>query len=87
MEITEGELTDEILNLLKELDPGLNTTKIQSDAPLQSQVELSPHEFKRLKIKILDLFGIDLPSEYFSPSSSLADLVNAVRNYCSRKES
>lgn len=86
MEISQGELTDQILSLLKELDPGLNAMKIQAESPLQTQVGLSTMEFKKLNGMIFDLYGIHLPPEAISPSSSLMDLVDAVRNSSLRKE-
>lgn len=87
MEISEGELADQILNLLKELDPALNAMKIRAETPLQSQVGLSPFEFKKLNGMIFDLFGVHLPPEATSPSSSLMDLVHAIHRSSLRKES
>ena len=77
--LSQGEVAEQILNLLKELVPGLESMKIKSDTPLQSQVGISPYEFKKMGGKIFDLFGVHLPPEKISPSSSLMDLVDAVR--------
>ncbi|MDX1387420.1 MAG: hypothetical protein R3257_07510 [bacterium] len=78
--LSQGEAADQILELVKELVPGLDPLKIQAEAPLQPQLGVSLWEFKKLGGMLYDLTGTHLPPEMLSGSSSLMDLIDAIRN-------
>jgi hypothetical protein len=77
-ELSEGEVMDHVLELLKELAPDLHPTKIDPEKALLPQLDLPQDEFQKLQGMIYDHYGTHLPAAKFSPSSTLMEIIRAI---------
>ncbi|MDX1387042.1 MAG: hypothetical protein R3257_05585 [bacterium] len=77
-ELSQGEVLGKVLELLRELAPGLQPTKIDPEKALLPQLDLPQDEFQKLQGMIYDAYGAHLPAEKFSPSSTLMEITQAI---------
>lgn len=80
-ELSEGEVMESVLGLLKELAPDLRPTKIDPEKALLPQLDLPQDEFQKLQGMIYDNYGAHLPAVKFSPSSTLMEITRAIMSH------
>lgn len=80
-ELSEGEVMESVLGLLKELAPDLRPTKIDPEKALLPQLDLPQDEFQKLQGMIYDNYGAHLPAAKFSDSSTLMEITRAIMSH------